>query len=213
MQLAPQLNRLYVWAFWLSLFTIAYNLLEGSLSVWLGSSDESLTLFGFGLDSFVEVASGTGILLMVLRIWRSPQSPKHPFEQAALRITGYGFYALVGILSLMAFYNLFTQHKPEATLSGVVISLISLAFMWLLIDQKTKVGRQLGSAAILADANCAKVCMYMSAVLLASSAVFYLTGIWFVDSLGALGLAYFSFQEGREALAKANGAECDCHHH
>jgi hypothetical protein len=51
----------------------------------------------------------------------------------------------------------------------------------------------------------------MSGLLLASSLIYSLSGIWFVDSLGALGLAYLSFTEGREAFAKANGAECACH--
>jgi len=93
----------------------------------------------------------------------------------------------------------------------VIIALISITLMWLLIHYKTQAGLALGSEAILADAKCARVCMYMSVLLLASSLIYALSGIWFVDSLGALGLAYLSFTEGREAFAKANGAECGCH--
>ena len=40
---------------WLAGFTIAYNLLEGLVSVYFGAQDEALTLFGFGVDSFIEV--------------------------------------------------------------------------------------------------------------------------------------------------------------
>ncbi|MCX7803235.1 MAG: hypothetical protein N2313_09460 [Meiothermus ruber] len=111
----------------------------------------------------------------------------------------------------MALYNLSTQHKPETTLAGVVIAVISISLMWALIHYKTQAGRALGSEAILADAKCARVCMYMSGLLLFSSLVYSLSGIWFVDSLGALGLAYLSFTEGREAFAKAHGAVCACH--
>jgi hypothetical protein len=51
----------------------------------------------------------------------------------------------------------------------------------------------------------------MSPVLLAASAVYQLTGIGFVDSLGALGLIYFAVSEGREAFEKASGAD-PCEH-
>ncbi|MCX8088783.1 MAG: cation transporter [Meiothermus ruber] len=211
MYLAPSDQRWYKLAFALAILTVAYNLLEGLVSVWFGAADESLTLFGFGLDSFIEMISGLGILAMVLRIWRYPGSPKGRFEKTALQITGTGFYGLTGILSVMALYNLSTQHKPETTLAGVVIAIISISLMWALIHYKTQAGVALGSEAILADAKCARVCMYMSGLLLLSSLVYTLSGIWFVDSLGALGLAYLSFTEGREAFAKANGAECACH--
>jgi divalent metal cation (Fe/Co/Zn/Cd) transporter len=211
MYIAPHDNRWYRLAFWLAILTVAYNLLEGLVSVWFGLADESLTLFGFGLDSFVEMISGLGILAMVLRIWWHPGAPKGRFEKTALQITGTGFYGLVAILSGMALYNLATGHRPETTLAGAVIALISIFVMWALIHHKTQAGLALGSEAILADAKCARVCMYMSGLLLASSLIYALSGIWFVDSLGALGLAYLSFTEGREAFAKANGAECGCH--
>ena len=52
--------KLYRRAYQLSLFTIIYNLVEGFVSVILGYHDETLTLFGFGVDSFIEVMSGLG---------------------------------------------------------------------------------------------------------------------------------------------------------
>ena len=211
MYLSSQDQRWYRLAFALAILTVVYNLLEGLVSVWFGLADESLTLFGFGLDSFIEMISGLGILAMVLRIWRHPGQPKGRFEKTALQITGTGFYGLVGILSAIALYNLATGHRPETTLAGVVIAVISISLMWALIHYKTQAGVALGSEAVLADAKCARVCMYMSGLLLASSLIYSLSGIWFVDSLGALGLAYLSFTEGREAFAKANGAECGCH--
>ena len=77
--------------------------------------------------------------------------------------------------------------------------------MWALVWASGKVGGALRSAPILADAMCTMVCIYMSLVLLATSLVYHLTGFGFVDSLGALGLIYFSFNEGREAFEKAAG--------
>lgn len=197
-------------ALWLAFFTIFYNIVEGLVSIIFSVSDESLALFGFGVDSFIEVMSGIGILVMVNRIRKNPQTSRTPFEITALRVTGTAFYILAVGLGVTAFYNIVTNHKPETTLPGLVISIISIAVMWALVMGKRKVGRALNSMPILADANCTMVCIYMSVVLLVSSFIYQLTGFGFVDSLGAAGLIYFSFNEGRESFEKARGLECDC---
>jgi divalent metal cation (Fe/Co/Zn/Cd) transporter len=200
----------FQYALWLGVITIAYNLLEGVVSIYFGATDESLTLFGFGIDSFIEVLSGIGIVVMVLRIQRNPDSPRSDFEKTALRITGTAFYLLAGGLAITALYNILNSHKPESTLAGVIISVISIATMWMLVTAKRRVGHALDSAPILADANCTLVCIYMSLVLLAASFIYQLTGIGFIDSLGAVGLLYFSVKEGKEAFEKAKGMECAC---
>ncbi|WKZ37929.1 MAG: cation transporter [Anaerolineales bacterium] len=198
------------YALWLAIFTILYNIVEGLVSIGFGLSDESLALFGFGVDSFIEVMSGVGILVMVHRIRRNPNSSRTPFEVTALRVTGTAFYILVAGLGVTAVYNIATNHKPETTLPGLIISILSIAVMWALVAGKRRVGHALHSIPILADANCTMVCVYMSVVLLASSFIYELTGIGFVDSLGAIGLIYFSTKEGREAFEKARGLECAC---
>lgn len=203
-------NRYYQYALLLGVFTVLYNLVEGLVSVAFGLQDETLTLFGFGIDSFIEVMSGAGIIAMILRIQHNPDQPRSAFERTALRITGASFYLLAAGLLVTAIVNVLTGHKPETTVSGLIISLISIAVMWALVALKIKVGRALDSAPILADANCTRVCIYMSVVLLAASLLYAVTGIGFVDSLGALGLIYYAVQEGREAFEKARHADVLC---
>ena len=205
-----EVNKYWKYAIYLALFTIIYNLAEGIVSIYFGLEDETLTLFGFGIDSFIEVMSGVGILAMVVRIRRNPDTPRSQFEQTALRITGASFYILAAGLGATAVINLFTAHKPETTIPGLIISVVSISFMWLLVSGKRKVGRKLNSTPILADANCSLVCIYMSMVLLVSSLVYQFTGFGFIDSLGAIGLIYFSISEGREAFEKASRAEDGC---
>jgi divalent metal cation (Fe/Co/Zn/Cd) transporter len=114
-------------------------------------------------------------------------------------------------LFVTALLNIYSGHKPETTISGAIISLISIAVMWALVYAKMQVGHRLNSAPILADANCTKVCIYMSVVVLIASLLYQLTGIGYADSLGALGLIYFAVQEGHEAFEKAQGVEsCAC---
>lgn len=207
----PESKRLFKIAFGLAIFTIVYNLAEGLISTTLGIQDESLALFGFGTDSFIEVISGLGIVHMIVRIQRQPESNRDQFERTALQITGYAFYALVIGLVVTSLYNIWTGHNPITTFWGVIISSISILVMWILVLWKRKVGRSLNSEPILADANCTMVCVYMSIILLLSSGIYELTSIPYIDSVGTLGLAYFAFKEGKECFEKANSDKyCSC---
>jgi divalent metal cation (Fe/Co/Zn/Cd) transporter len=203
-------QRLQAQASLLALLTIAYNLVEGGISVWLGLSDETLALFGFGVDSFIEVISAVGVWHMLRRISVNAGETRDEFERRALRITGTSFYLLTVGLIVMAGINLYQGHKPETTFWGIVVSLVSISFMWLLIHYKTRVGKALDSPAILADAACSRTCLSLSLVLLAASGGFELTGIASLDALGALFIAWLSWREGRESLAKATGLSCSC---
>lgn len=204
---SPTLKGLYKKALLLSLFTIFYNIIEGLVSMFFGYSDETLALFGFGVDSFIEVISGIGIAMMIFRIRQNPESSKSKFEMRAFKTTGFAFYLLSTGLLAGIVLNIITHHKPETTLWGVVISVISIFVMtWLMIAKKG-VGKHLDSGPIIVDANCTKVCVYMSIILLLSSLIYELTGFAFADMLGAAGLIYFSVTEGKEAFEKSKEKE------
>jgi divalent metal cation (Fe/Co/Zn/Cd) transporter len=194
----------------LALFTVGYNLVEGIVSMALGASDETLALFGFGVDSFIEVLSAVGVWHMLRRIGNNGGETRDAFERRALTITGLAFYLLTGGLVLTAVVSLVQHHRPATALWGIVVSLVSITFMWLLIHHKVKVGTALHSPAILADAACSRACLYLSVVLLLSSLGFQLTGIASLDAVGALIIAWLAWREGREAFAKARGLSCCC---
>jgi divalent metal cation (Fe/Co/Zn/Cd) transporter len=209
---AQNIGKYYRFALYLSIFTIVYNIAEGLISTIIGYSDESLTLFGFGIDSFIETISGIGIATMIYRIAKNPASNKSPFEITALKITGWSFYALSAGLTVTAVVSILENKQPESTFWGVIISLVSIACMWALIHYKKSVGAVLNSKAIVADANCNIVCVYMSITLLASSFLYESFSFPYVDAAGALGLVFFSLKEGRECFGKAASLHdaCNC---
>ena len=203
-------QKYYKRAYLLSLFTIFYNIIEGIVSMVLGYEDETLSLFGFGADSFIEVMSGIGIAIMIIRIRQNPNSPKSKFEITALKITGTAFFLLSAGLLAGIVFNIINHHKPESTFWGVIISLVSIVVMVWLFSAKKSIGKKLHSEPIIADANCTKICVYMSLVLLASSLLYELTGFAYADAIGAAGLIYLSVSEGRESFEKAKSKECNC---
>lgn len=201
----------YAWASALAVITIGYNIIEGLVSVFFGFTDESLSLFGFGVDSFVEVVSGLGIWHMVRRMRQNGSETPDTFERNALKTTGTAFYLLTAGLLLTSALNIYRGSRPETTLWGIIVSAISILTMWLLMHYKLKVGRQFNSPALIADAHCTKTCIYLSFVLLAASLGYELTGVGTLDSAGALIIAFLSFREGREAFEKAKGNfSCSC---
>jgi divalent metal cation (Fe/Co/Zn/Cd) transporter len=199
------------WATALALITVFYNVAEGIVSVYLGLADETIALFGFGVDSFVEVISGIGIWHMVVRMRSRPEASPDEFERIALKVTGWAFYLLAAALVLTAAAQVLTGSKPETTVWGVVVSLISIGTMLVLLHYKRQIGRRYDSAALLADANCTKTCIYLSVVLLVASLGYEATGVGLLDSAGALGISWLSWREGREAFEKARGnLACSC---
>ncbi|MEQ9424798.1 MAG: hypothetical protein RJQ09_10295 [Cyclobacteriaceae bacterium] len=200
------LNKAYI----LSLITIFYNLVEGGVATFYGAQDETLALFGFGLDSFVEVLSGVGIAHMIWRMKNHDISKRDSFEKTALKITGSAFYLLTVGLILGAGNSIYFGLKPETTLIGIVLSILSILTMYFLYKAKLNVGNKLKSAPIISDANCTKTCFYLSFILLGSSVIYELFKIPYIDAIGSLGIAWYAFMEGREAFEKGKSGSLNC---
>src|ERR1700680_1846296 len=76
----------------LEYFTIAWNTVEGLVAVVIGAMAGSISLVGFGIDSFIEVTSGSVLL------WRisvdAQVSERASNEKRALRFVGVCFLLL-----------------------------------------------------------------------------------------------------------------------
>src|SRR5229473_7808950 len=78
----------------LEYFTIAWNSIEGLISIVAGVMAGSVSLIGFGLDSLIEVTSGAALL------WRLHHdlnpSRREEIEQKTLRIAGLAMVPIIG---------------------------------------------------------------------------------------------------------------------
>ena len=195
----------------LSALTIAYNLVEGVVSMAFGWADESIALFGFGADSFIEVASA------LLVLWKLLDHGDLTRERKATLGIGWLFLALTAGMVGGALLQLLAKHHPPTTLPGLVISALSLTFMVFLWRAKRAAARALDSATLEADAACSLACIQLSVLLFAGSLLFLLLPtLWWVDAAAALGLALLIGKEGlgmvRAARSAAFTGGCGCGH-
>ncbi len=198
-------------ALWLSGLTIAYNLLEGVVAMAFGWADDSVALFGFGADSFIEVASA------LLVVWKLRDHANLARERKATQSIGWLFLVLAIGITGGAILQLNARSHPPTTLPGLVIATLSLSFMAFLWQAKRQAAQALDSATLAADAACSLACIQLSGVLFAGSLLFLLVpALWWVDAAAALGLALLIGKEGLGMVRAARSASftggCGCGH-
>ena len=80
--------------------------------------------------------------------------------------------------------------------------------MPILSRAKRNVGRELGSAAMHADAKQTEFCTYLSAILLAGLLLNAFFGLWWADPLAALIMAPIIAKEGIEGVQDKACNDC-----
>jgi divalent metal cation (Fe/Co/Zn/Cd) transporter len=190
----------------LEYFTIAWNTLEGIVAIIAGAIAGSISLMGFGIDSFIEVLSGAVLL------WRmsvdADVEQRHRNEKRALRIVGLSFLALSVYIAYESANHLVRHRAPEHSVLGIVLACASLVVMPLLSRAKHKVGIHLDSGAMHADAQQTQFCTYLSAILLGGLIMNWAFGFWWTDPVAALIMVPIIANEGIEGI---RGQACrDC---
>jgi divalent metal cation (Fe/Co/Zn/Cd) transporter len=182
----------------LEYFTIVWNSLEGLVAVIAGAIAGSISLVGFGIDSFIEVMSGTVLL------WRmsvdSDVRQREQNEKFSLRIVGICFLALAAYVSYESISDLANRKAPEHSIPGIILACVSLVVMPVLSGAKKRVGNELESAAMHADARQTDLCVYLSAILLIGLLLNAALGWWWADPLAGLTMIPIIAKEGFDGL-------------
>lgn len=190
----------------LEYFTIGWNSLEGLVALIAGAIAGSISLVGFGIDSFIEVTSGAALL------WRmsvdADAESRERNETLSLRIVGVCFIALAAYVLYESISDLAARKAPQHSLPGIILACVSLVVMPILSRAKKRVGTELGSQAMRADARQTDFCVYLSAILLAGLVLSAALGWWWADPASALVMTPIIAKEGFEALKGESHGEC-----
>jgi divalent metal cation (Fe/Co/Zn/Cd) transporter len=192
----------------LEYFTVGWNVIEGLVAVTAALAAGSIALLGFGIDSFVECASG------LVLVWRLSAERRGMGEEAverldrrAHRLVGASLFLLAAYIALDAVHALWRQERPEASLIGIVLTAVSIIAMVWLARAKRRAAAALQSRALETDAFQTTACFWLSIITLAGVGLNALFGWWWADPVAALGMTWFI---GREGLEAWRGEDCGC---
>jgi divalent metal cation (Fe/Co/Zn/Cd) transporter len=181
----------------LAWLTIGWNTIEGMVAVASGLAAGSVALVGFGVDSYVEVFAGVVIL------WRLNQQTagghiSAQAERRAVKLIAATFILLAIGIGIESVRKLLSGEQPHASAAGIAITIVSLIVMPLLARAKRRVGKQLGSRAVEADATQTTLCVWLSAIVLTGLVLNAAFGWWWADPLAGFGIVYIAGREGIE---------------
>jgi divalent metal cation (Fe/Co/Zn/Cd) transporter len=182
----------------LAYLTIAWNSLEGVVAIASGAVAGSVSLVGFGVDSFIEVTSASAVL------WRmskdADMQQREAAERRSLRIIGACFLALAAYVTVAALRDLALDEGARRSVPGIVLACASLVVMPLLARAKRRVGAEMASRAVRADARQTDFCAYLSAILLVGLVLNSLWGWWWADPVAAMVMVPIITMEGIRGL-------------
>jgi divalent metal cation (Fe/Co/Zn/Cd) transporter len=193
----------------LEYLTVGWNIVEGVIAIAAAMASGSVALLGFGIDSFVESASGSVMIWRLLAERNADEDDEERIEHVERRAQKL----VAGSLILLAVYiawdsitSLIAGERPEPSLVGILLAIASLTVMWWLAREKRRVGTALGSRAMTADAFQTDACFWLSLFLLVGIGANALFGWWWADPLAALAMTFFI---GKEALEAWRGEDDD----
>ena len=183
--------------------TMAYNAVEAGLALWSGVRAESVVLVGFGLDSIIEVAAA-GVLLWRLSLESGGASEERlkVAEDRVHRFVGLTFFLLASYVVGQALWTLWTVDAPAESLLGIILAIASLIVMPLVSLGKFRAAREIGSAALRAEAKETLACSYLSFTLLLGLTANAVLGWWWADPTAALVMVPWLIHEGREGFER-----------
>lgn len=184
----------------LSYLTVGYNVVEGIISVILGSITGSVALVGFGLDSFIESLSGSVMIWRLSKHGKISHEEEERVEAKAATYVGITFFVLGAYVLYESAGALLNREVAEPSLFGIVIAVLSLLVMPTLAYLKNQTGKAIGSHSLVADSKQTLVCVLMSVALLIGLLCNYLFGLWWLDPVAGLFFVVILFKEGYSAI-------------
>ncbi len=193
-------------ALWLVGATLVYNVAEAAITLTAAILASSVALAGFGLDSLIETAAAV-LVFRRLRLESRNVDPEEleDTEHQVHRFVGWTLVILAAYVTLISLWTLIAGDAPEESRLGIAMAALSLAIMPLVSWGKLRAAKEIGSAALRAEAKETLACSYLSFTLLLGLGANALAGWWWADPVAALLMVPWLVREGLEGI---RGEEC-----
>jgi divalent metal cation (Fe/Co/Zn/Cd) transporter len=195
---APGLNRRAVY---LEYLTIAWCLVEATVSIWSGISANSIALTAFGLDSGLEVVAG------IVAVWQL-RGIGEQRSQKALRRIAITFFLLAAFVLAQSVRQLVVQIKPSESTAGIIVTSAALIVMPLLAWAKWRVGKKLNNSVLIADATETALCALLSGAALMGLVLNTALDWWWADPAAGIVIAIIAVNEGRRTWEGRESGGC-----
>lgn len=188
--------------------SVVWMLFEGGASIAAGLLAHSVALIGFGFDSALELISAIALYRRLGAELRGGDAEMaERAERKALWVVGVTLLVLSAYIVLDAGWTLWTRNAPARSPVGLGVAVAALVAMPLLGRAKLRVGRAIGSRALVGDAKETFACAWLSAATVVGVGLHAAVGWWWADPVAALVMVPLLIREGREALEEARGEE------
>jgi divalent metal cation (Fe/Co/Zn/Cd) transporter len=191
-------------------FTVGWMTIEAIVAIGAGLLASSLLLTAFGLDSVIELITGS-VLLWRLRVEVRGADTEgvQAAEHRAQLVTAIALVLLCMYVLATAVVDLLGVTKSEGSTVGILISLAAAMVMPWLAWIKRRLANQLGSEALRNDAASSLTCGYMAIAVLVGVLCTTLFNWWWAEGVAALVFLVWLAQETREAIEEVRKSTDD----
>ncbi|MGD0751331.1 MAG: cation transporter [Anaerolineales bacterium] len=188
----------------IEVITILWMVIEMAVSIGAGIAAKSVLLTAFGLDSLIELVSGS-ILLWRLSVESRGGNLKsvERSERRATWVVAVTLGLLCAYVLISSVFGLLTHAKPESSFIGIVISAAALLIMPFLAVSKRRISKRINSVALAGDAANSITCATMAGIVLLGLVLHTLFGFWWAEYIAALGFLVWLIKETLEVFEEA----------
>jgi len=182
---------------WLEYATLFWNVLECGFIIYAGIKASSVALFGFGIDSLIEIFASLVV------IWHLKQINKKN-EAIAEKLIGIAFFLISLYILGESFFTLTNHTHSKPSMLGMVSLALTLIVMFLLAYLKGKVGKKLNNSVLMKESRVTMIDGMLATSTLIGVSLNAFLHLWWADPFAGLIIVYYGMQEGIHALRAKN---------
>lgn len=185
-------NKLLKQGLLLEYTTLAWNIV-GCIILLLVLKTNSISLFGFGIDSAIEILASTVV------IWQLKAINKDK-EKLAEKMIGISFILLSIYILIEVYFSLTQRIHSQVSLLGGVWLFITAVAMFALAYGKSVVGKKINNPVLIAEAKVTVIDGLLAVSVLVGLVLNTYFGLWWADAVAGLVIVYYGLREASHTL-------------